>query len=631
VKRTAHWQGLLPVFILAAGVHALALNNFFYTHDGYSAIETGQRILRGELWLHDNVLRLLPTLSFAPRAYFGMDMVVWHLPHILLHAINAMLVLTLARRMGLERWPARLAGVLFGAAPLLAHAVEWLGAPYDLFAATGVLGASIAFLDRRPWRLLLFALVALLSKETALVLPALVVVLSICVEGQPQDRQAWWSLTKRVFPLALLTALCIGLRWMQFAMVPYDLMVGRQVGFELSRFVGAIFPSLGVCTLAPFGELLSLQDPSHVLWMGLAGLGLLGVGGVARRTHWRMLVALTAGAALVMVPVLLIGSDLFLMVFNTRYLYLSAALLAPALALILMGNRAQPGRWAMVIALVATMVTIWGGVNRVHKSTLTTAAVRPVFEVVQNQPKGTQVWIHTNLYDEATVRLLMSRWLHEVRGVRGFYVLRGTGQTFARTTHGGMDASANYFAISDRKLYPPPDSVQFLQTPTNAALSVLPSEDEPPPPGTWSERLTGWTPHQTDEGDDDPISIASDNTFRVTRMTRPASAQQGPAAVIDLPAPHVAIGTVEITYRAHASVPPEYGVAHFGHYASLYWDPFDHQSFVSFAMETDGQTHTVTLDLSADPVAATQSPARLGLLPLNVPGEIILESIRVRR
>ena len=73
VKRTAHWQGLLPVFILAAGVHALAASNFFYTHDGYSAFETGERILRGELWLHDNVLRLLPTLSFAPRAHFGMD------------------------------------------------------------------------------------------------------------------------------------------------------------------------------------------------------------------------------------------------------------------------------------------------------------------------------------------------------------------------------------------------------------------------------------------------------------------------------------------------------------------------------------------------------------------------------
>jgi hypothetical protein len=94
----------------------------------------------------------------------------------LLHLSCAILVAVVGRGLGLARRPALLAGVLFFVAPAQREAALWFSASTDLLSVAAVLGALAAFLAGSGWgRALsvLLAAFAFFSKETALVLPAL--------------------------------------------------------------------------------------------------------------------------------------------------------------------------------------------------------------------------------------------------------------------------------------------------------------------------------------------------------------------------------------------------------------------------------------------------------------------------
>ena len=92
------------------------------------------------------------------------------------HALCAVLVVVVGHKLGFSGRTALLGGCLFFAAPAQREAALWFSASTDLLAALAMLGALACFLANRRWvRLLSVALaaVALLCKETALVLPAL--------------------------------------------------------------------------------------------------------------------------------------------------------------------------------------------------------------------------------------------------------------------------------------------------------------------------------------------------------------------------------------------------------------------------------------------------------------------------
>jgi hypothetical protein len=93
----------------------------------------------------------------------------------LLHLLCALLLAVLTRLLGLGRRTALLAGVLFFIAPAQREAALWFSASTDLLSVAALLGSLATFLAGGRWRLLsvLLAAVAFFSKETALVLPAL--------------------------------------------------------------------------------------------------------------------------------------------------------------------------------------------------------------------------------------------------------------------------------------------------------------------------------------------------------------------------------------------------------------------------------------------------------------------------
>lgn len=98
----------------------------------------------------------------------------FHLTNILLHAINAMLVVFIGREMAPRSLAGPLAGLLFAVHASNHEAVVWISARFDLLA-TGFSLAALWVLTRRhgkadPLSALLF-LGALLSKESAVAMP----------------------------------------------------------------------------------------------------------------------------------------------------------------------------------------------------------------------------------------------------------------------------------------------------------------------------------------------------------------------------------------------------------------------------------------------------------------------------
>src|SRR6266568_776269 len=98
----------------------------------------------------------------------------FHLVNVLLHAVNAALVLALARRLGTPGWASFCAAFLFAVHPVAAWPVASIVARVDLLPALFVLLAWLALcagtvspLRRATLAGLLF-LLALLSKESAL-------------------------------------------------------------------------------------------------------------------------------------------------------------------------------------------------------------------------------------------------------------------------------------------------------------------------------------------------------------------------------------------------------------------------------------------------------------------------------
>jgi tetratricopeptide (TPR) repeat protein len=128
----------------------------------------------------DNLYRPLTTLSFLFNHAVlgnGEDAAGYHWLNFLLHAGNVLLLFELARRL-LGRAPGFFAAALWAVHPVGTEAVTNIAGRADLLAAAGMLGAVAVYAGkghglRRPLSLAVLSLAAFLSKESAMVLPGL--------------------------------------------------------------------------------------------------------------------------------------------------------------------------------------------------------------------------------------------------------------------------------------------------------------------------------------------------------------------------------------------------------------------------------------------------------------------------
>jgi hypothetical protein len=130
------------------------------------------RFFRGEFFEY---YRPLPFVSFAiDWSIAGANARQFHLTNLLLHSINAVLVLLIGRALSPRSAAGPIAGLLFALHASNHEAVVWVSARFDLLATAFSLAAIWWMVARRPGRhvvppLLFFA--AILSKESAVALP----------------------------------------------------------------------------------------------------------------------------------------------------------------------------------------------------------------------------------------------------------------------------------------------------------------------------------------------------------------------------------------------------------------------------------------------------------------------------
>lgn len=221
-----HWLARRagPALLLAAAVLPFtpALGGPFL-YDDFPAIlknpsvrggGIGDLFTTGSYWRERSVgYRPLATLSFrAGRALWGEAPAPEHAVNVALHAANALLVWVLARRL-IGPAPALAAGLLFAAHPVQAEAVCGIAAGRAELLAAFFSLVALAVASRRPgraWSAPLWGalyLAALLSKESALLLPAFLLI----VEGAVDGARAAGRPSRRTGRAALRVALAAAL------------------------------------------------------------------------------------------------------------------------------------------------------------------------------------------------------------------------------------------------------------------------------------------------------------------------------------------------------------------------------------------------------------------------------------
>jgi protein O-mannosyl-transferase len=306
--------------------------------------------------------RPLVKLSFALDArVHGANAGGYHLTNVVLHTLNAWLVLLLLlRRGGVRRGTAALLAIAWALLPRLAEAAAWISGRTDLLATAFTLGALLAW-ERALGRRLLAAglvLLGLLAKESAAAGLCALALAEATRLAREDGKLRWGRLAKLLAPLALTGAAYLALRLGAVGLPPPAVKLGA-VG-RLATFL----ESLGSYA----AMLLDVYRPRAVIgrvgaWSpeGVAAGAAVLFGGGFLVQRWRG--RLTPNGALALglgVGALLPVLHLFPLPLRTlvadRFLYLPAAALAlgfgPAVDRRLGVKR---GYWLASIALVASL------------------------------------------------------------------------------------------------------------------------------------------------------------------------------------------------------------------------------------------------------------------------------------
>ncbi len=212
----------------------------------------------------DGFFRPLGYVSLTINAWIArFDPLWWHASALCLHAVNAVLVALLARRLRANLGVALLAGCLFALHGTHLEAAVWIAGRFDLLAAMFTLG-TLLFYGRNTAVALVLALAALWSKEAAYVLPLLVAIVA------RWERRSWAS----VAPYAGLTAAAFVYRWMLLGGIGgYRESSGEAAFYSLkfSTTAKAVFVRLWTSLVFPINWSI---DPSVVV--GILGIVYIG-------------------------------------------------------------------------------------------------------------------------------------------------------------------------------------------------------------------------------------------------------------------------------------------------------------------------------------------------------------------
>ncbi len=208
---------------------------------------------------------------------FGLKIWAFHALNVAMHALNACLVFVLAGRLGLRRAPALAATLLWAVHPLHTEAVTYMSATADPLHVAFLLGGLLIWQSdnlRRQLASLALFILALLSKEAAVVMPALLAATLFFARAPLKAyRQTW--------PLWLIAVLYVVSRGTilnfdnSFNLYLHANVYTQSMATRFFSFL-ATLPVYAGLLVAPFGlhmerSLDVYMDLSYaVVWKGLA-------------------------------------------------------------------------------------------------------------------------------------------------------------------------------------------------------------------------------------------------------------------------------------------------------------------------------------------------------------------------
>jgi tetratricopeptide (TPR) repeat protein len=217
--------GLLAAAVAIAYLPALSLPFLHFDDDIYvwkePHVNTGLSAENWNwAWTHAHAANWHPLTTLSHMLdcqVFGLQPWGHHLVNLILHAVAAMLVFLVVRRMTDRFWPSATIAAIFAIHPLRVESVVWVAERKDLLCAVFFWLTVMTYVAyaRRPFSPLRYALVmvalvlALLAKPMAVSLPFVLLVLDFWPLGRISD-QRWATLLLEKLPLlALSTALCV--------------------------------------------------------------------------------------------------------------------------------------------------------------------------------------------------------------------------------------------------------------------------------------------------------------------------------------------------------------------------------------------------------------------------------------
>ncbi len=298
-KRSREAIYALLVGLLAASVYLNSLGNGF-VYDDFAQIVQNQWLgdfrnipafFRTEVWgfhpgLMSNYYRpVMHLLNMVVYHLFGPGPMGFHMANLLLHSANSALVFLLAlfifgeaglnpRFSGDPVTAALAAGIIFAVHPAHTEAVDWIGGSPDLLMAFFSLCALVFLVKRKsPWLQGLFFLLAMLSKEPAVMLLIAVPLFDI-ISGRGQHSAKAAPLWKRYAPLAVAIIIYFGLRINALGgLVAFKepnppvgglLPAALSAPFLFARYMAKMLLPAGLNVAYDFHPVLSFSDPRAI-------------------------------------------------------------------------------------------------------------------------------------------------------------------------------------------------------------------------------------------------------------------------------------------------------------------------------------------------------------------------------
>jgi hypothetical protein len=257
----------------------------------------------------DRFFRPLGYLAYALDTHWaGWSPLFWRAGSLALHLANVALVYHLCRRLEFRSAPAIYAALLFAVHGSRPESVTWVAARFDLLAVFFGMICLLAILNGRSAWALLALLAAVLSKESAFVVPLLAVALLWYTGGH------WRTALRRALPLFAVAISVFAYRWWLLGGVGgyHNAADGSPTvfHFKFTSTLQALFPRFWGTLLFPLNW---STRPSFALYalMGACVIALLWLAiGRASRRPLILGIAIAYICALPVHQFLSIGADL---------------------------------------------------------------------------------------------------------------------------------------------------------------------------------------------------------------------------------------------------------------------------------------------------------------------------------